>query len=84
MVLVEVYCMHCHSSIVCKHGWSAQGKQRYRCMEGTCGKTFLLDYTNQGYLKTVKKKIVDMAMNGSGIRDTARVLKVSAVTVLST
>jgi transposase-like protein len=32
----------------------------------------------------VKRQIVDMALNGSGIRDTARVLGVSPTTVLTT
>ena len=31
-----------------------------------------------------KEKIVDMAMNGSGVRDTGRVLKISISTVMST
>jgi transposase-like protein len=30
----------------------------------------------------VKQQIVDMGVNGSGIRDTARVLKVSPTTVI--
>ncbi|PZV12283.1 MAG: hypothetical protein DCF22_12735 [Leptolyngbya sp.] len=29
-----------------------------------------------GYLPDVKQQIADMAVNGSGIRDTARVLKI--------
>jgi len=32
----------------------------------------------------VKQQIIEMALNGSGIRDTARVLKVSPPTVLTT
>jgi transposase-like protein len=31
----------------------------------------------------VKRQIIDMAMNASGIRDTARVLHVSPTTVIS-
>ena len=31
-----------------------------------------------------KQQMVDMALNGSGIRDTARVLRVSPTTVIST
>lgn len=30
----------------------------------------------------MKEQIIDMAMNGSGIRDTARVLKISPTTVI--
>lgn len=36
---------------------------------------FILDYTNCGYRPEVKEKIGEMVTNGSGIRDTARVLK---------
>jgi insertion element IS1 protein InsB len=45
--------------------------------------TFLLDYSYVGQSPAVKQQIVDMAMNASGIRDTARVLHVSPTTVLT-
>ena len=41
-----------------------------------------LDYSYQGYLPSIKQQITDMALNGSGIRDTAQVLKISPTTVL--
>ena len=84
MALVEVSCVHCHSSAVYKHGFSTQGKQRYRCLDQGCKRTFLLDDTKQGFLQSVKDQVVDMIVNGSGIRDTARVLKISPVTGIST
>jgi transposase-like protein len=34
-------------------------------------------------LPEVKNKIIDMAINGSGIRDTARVLEISPTTVIN-
>ena len=40
------------------------------------------DYIYRGYLPDVKQQIADMAVNGSGIRDTARVLKISPTTVI--
>ena len=67
-----------------KHGLSPEGKQRYRCracLEGR-GRTFLLEYTDAGQSPEVKQQIVDMAMNASGIRDTARVLHISPTTVI--
>ena len=45
---------------------------------------FLLQYHNTGRLPEVKRQIVEMALNGSGIRDTARVLRISPMTVMST
>ena len=38
----------------------------------------------RGYLPEVKQQIADMSVNGSGIRDTARVLKISPTTVIET
>ena len=35
-------------------------------------------------MKDIKEKIVDMALNGSGIRNTSRVLQVSKNTVIDT
>lgn len=62
-----------------------QGAQRYRCQSLACStKTFMRDYRYQAYVPGVKKQLVDMAINGSGIRDTARVLKISKGTVIST
>ena len=48
-----------------------------------CGRTFLLEYTYAGQSPEVKQQIVEMAMNASGIRDTARVLHVSPTTVIN-
>jgi transposase-like protein len=45
-------------------------------------KTFILDYTYQGYRPEVKQQVSEMAVNGSGIRDTSRVLKISPNTVI--
>ena len=60
-----------------------QGKQRYCCQETVCdGRTFLLDDSYAGHSAEIKQQIVDMAMNASGIRDTARVLHVSPTTVI--
>jgi transposase-like protein len=67
-----------------RHGMTAEGKQRYRCRECRLGRgrTFLLDYAYAGQSSEVKQQIVDMALNASGIRDTARVLHVSPATVI--
>jgi len=50
----------------------------YECL----GRTFLLDHSYPGQSSEVKQQMVDMAMNASGIRDTARVLHVSPTTVI--
>jgi transposase-like protein len=84
MVLEPVLCPTCGQDDIVKHGRSGEGKQRYKCRHQDCTcQTFILDPTYQGRLPSVKQTMVDMAMNGSGIRDTARVLHVSPKTVIS-
>jgi len=77
MIIRVLHCPYCHGSDIVKHGLSSEGKQRYRCpgcLEGR-GRTFLLEYSYPGQSPEVKQQIVDMALNASGIRDTARVLQ---------
>jgi len=84
MILHILHCPHCHGTDIVRHGTTRQGKQRYRCREQHCaGRTFLLAYSYPGQLLEVKQQIVDMAMNASGIRDTARVLHISTNTVMT-
>ena len=85
MIIQVLHCPYCQGIDIVKHGLSSEGKQRYRCracLEGR-GRTFLLEYSYAGQSPAVKQQIVDMAMNASGIRDTARVLHVSPTTVIN-
>jgi insertion element IS1 protein InsB len=85
MVSVPVHCPYCHSTEVIKAGKQANGAQRYRCQNGQCERRiFLLQYQNRGRLPEIRRQVVDMALNGSGIRDTARVLRISPTTVIAT
>ncbi len=85
MVLEPVLCPTCGSSDVVKHGQSTECKQRYKCRNSQCSRcTFIRHYAYRGYLPEVKQQISDLAVNGSGIRNTARVLKVSRTTVIET
>ena len=85
MVLEPILCPTCGSSDVVKHGQSNEDKQRYKCRNSDCSRcTFIRHYAYRGYLPEVKQQIADMAVNGSGIRDTARVLKISRTTVIET
>ena len=83
MLIHGLHCPYCQGIDMVKHGLSSAGKQRYRCR--TClagrGRTLLLDYAYAGQSPEVQQQLVDMAMNASGIRDTARVLHVSPPTV---
>jgi transposase-like protein len=84
MITQVLHCPHCHGTDIVRHGKTPQGKQRYRCRETSCqGRTFLLDYSYPGQSQHIKEQMVEMAMNASGIRDTARVLHVSPTTVIN-
>ena len=87
-VWIAVTCPGRHSTDVIRNGKTSHGKQRYKCRNQECPRcTFILDYTNQGYKPEVKRKIVDMSVNGSGVReqllleasDASRVLGVYAL-----
>jgi len=85
VVVVAVQCPACGSEEVVKYGRQPNGEQRYRCNNRDCARRiFLLQYHNTGWVPEVKQQMVEMTLNGSGVRDTARVLGVSPTTVLST
>jgi insertion element IS1 protein InsB len=84
MVLIAVTCPYCQSDHITKRGKTETAKQRYRCHNPNCPhQSFLLNPAYKGRLPAIKGQIIDMALNGSGIRDTARVLGISTDTVLS-
>jgi transposase-like protein len=85
VAVVAVQCPECRSPEVVKYGQQPNGQQRYRCNNPDCRRRiFLLQYHNTGWEPGVKQHMVEMALNGSGIRDTARVLGVSPTTVMTT
>jgi IS1 family transposase len=63
-----------------KNGTTRNRKQKYLCR--ACRRQFVTDYTYQGCRAEVRRLIVPMTLNGSGIRDITRVLCVSINTVL--
>lgn len=82
-VWLAVQCPDCQSTDVSKHGISAEGKKRYFCNNSEClRRTFILDNSHPGRARRVKHQIVEMSLNGSGVRDIARVLHVSPSTVI--
>jgi len=83
MTFIAVRCPHCQSDQIVKRGKTARGTQRYLCQNTRCPKgSFLLDYCNRGCLPEVKQTIIDMSLNASGVRDTARSLHICPNTVL--
>lgn len=85
MTLIEVICPFCASNDIVKRGKTSNDKQRYGCRNENCNhSTFILDYSYLGCLPEIKERVLDMALNASGVRDAARVLSISPCTVIST
>jgi transposase-like protein len=85
MVLVSVKCPRCGSVKVVKFGKQSNGAQRYACRNEECSRSvFQLDYKYHACEPGVKFRILEMAINGSGVRDIARVLHISADVVIDT
>lgn len=82
MVTEVIYCPACgQAEGVVRHGKVSDGTQRYRCR--ACARTFQARLRRRGADPAVQAQIVALALNGSGIRDTARVLRISTNTVLA-
>lgn len=73
-------CKYCNSTEVVRYG-TQSGHSRFRCKD--CCRIFKTEYTYRAYEPGVKEQISDMAVNGSGVRDTARVLGIGKNTVIS-
>ena len=85
MVLGPIHCPNCDGTEVIEHGTIAAGKQRYRCRNSDCERSTLIQvYSYAAHGSQVKHQISEMAINGSSIRDTARVLGISTTTVMET
>src|SRR5262245_65775841 len=83
MVRVSVRCPYCQRDQVVKRGKTDTGKQRYRCHNPSCShQSFLLDPAYKGRSPQVKQQVIELSLNGSGVRDTARVLGISPTTVI--
>ncbi len=81
----EITCPTCGGHHIMKSGRSTRGVQRYRCQQHDCvTKTFMLEYDYKAYEPGIKEQIIEMAINSSGIRETARVLNINKNTVIRT
>lgn len=70
----------CPHERIIKNERTTNNKQRYRCSH--CGKQFIEKYTYRAYHSGINAKIIRLLKEGVGIRSTARLLKISATTVL--
>ena len=80
----EIICHECNGNNIRKAGHSTSGEQRYRCCNADCDVNyFMLKYRYKAYQYGVKKRAIDMALNGSGIRYTSRVLHINKNTIIN-
>ncbi len=82
---ISVVCPCCgDKESIIKFGRSANDKQRFQCQTESCStKTFILDHERKGWKRDVKESVIEMTLNGSGIRDISRVLGICTETVMS-
>jgi transposase-like protein len=81
MAFIPVRCRSCQSEAVIKGGKTDTGNQRSRCPHPACAQqSFLLASASQGRAPQSKQQVIEMRRNGSGVRDTARVLGRSPTT----
>ena len=76
-----IKCNFCGSEDLVKNGHSENGTQRWRC--NSCKKSFQLLYKNKAYEPGIKEQIIELTLNGSGVRDISRTLHINRNTVMS-
>jgi insertion element IS1 protein InsB len=74
-------CPFCYSNKIVKNGTTKTRKQQYFCKN--CDRRFLDFYSYNTYRKDLDFLIVQFTKEGLGIRSTARLLKISATTLLN-
>jgi transposase-like protein len=80
MAFIEVQCRYCGQGKVVKNGKAPNGLQRFHCQ--ACRRYFPVEYRYNGNKPGAAQRIVDMAFNGSGVRESSRVLGISKDTVI--
>ena len=73
-------CPNCNSSATIKNGRTKNKKQQLVCKQ--CGKRFIEYYSYKAYLPRTNESIIHLTKEGLGIRSTARLLKISATTLM--
>jgi len=78
---IEIACPHCGQNDLVKNGHSENGTQRYRCK--ACRRSVQWEYTYRAWQPEVKAQIEDLPLNGSGVREISRTLKIAKSTVIA-
>ena len=80
MGMIKIKCINYESEEVVKNGRKTIGVQCLKCKN--CRMRLQESYLNKGAKPETKRLIISMSVNGSGIRDISRVLKISKDTVM--
>ena len=73
-------CKKCNCTVSVKNG-IVNGRQRYKCKE--CGYNYTVERRSTEYSKEVKKRALQLYLEGLGFRSIGRILGVSNVSVLN-
>src|SRR5690554_3816112 len=73
-------CPYCYSSKIVKNGHTKTGKQQYIC--NSCSKRFLDYHTYNACKPETNSLIIAFTKEGMGVRSIARILAISATTLL--
>ena len=76
----DILCIHCSGLDLQKNGHSENGTQRWFCKQ--CRHSFQLSYRYNAHKPGVKEQIIVLTLNGSGVRDTGRILGINKNTVV--
>ena len=83
MVRLLVFRPSCRNDRVVKRGTMATAQPRSRCQNEPCSHpSCLRDPTDKGRQPEVNAQVLEMSLNGRGVRDTARVLPISTATIM--
>lgn len=77
--VMKIKCNFCNGKCI-KNGFQSNGNQRYKCC--ICQRRQQFDYSYNAYKRDINQEIVLFIKEGLGIRSTARILKISATTLL--
>lgn len=76
---MKIKCNFCNGKCI-KNGFQSNGNQRYKCC--VCQRRQQINYSYNAYKRDINQEIVLFTKEGLGIRSTARILKISATTLL--
>lgn len=76
-----IRCRHCDSIQVIRHGYTAKGKQRYKCCG--CCRSFVPDPGTTSYTVQAKEQILRAYHERTSLRGLTRIFGVSRQTVSS-